>query len=239
MNIALFGGTFDPIHCGHLSAARAARDRFALDRVHFVPAGRPPHRHRERLTAYEHRYAMVALACAGEPGFCASLAESPAHRGASYSIRTVRRFRRQLAATDRLFFLAGADAFLELRSWREWRPLLGLVNFLVISRPGFPLHKVAQVIPPDLLRAGGAGQGGPALPARTGAPDSGTPGATGSDFEVREFPLRRSCAWVLTGVWEPVSATEVRRRAREGKSLAGLVPPGVADYIAKQQLYAG
>lgn len=217
MNVALFGGTFDPIHCGHLSAARAARERFALDRVYFIPAGRPPHRPGDHLTPFEHRYAMVALACAGEPAFVPSLAESPSRRGVHYSIQTVRRFRRELGAADRLFFLIGADAFLELRTWRQWRSLLDSADFVIVSRPGFLLSRVAQVLPADLLRG---------------------PLASGAGL-AEGFRLRRTTVWVLSGVWEPVSATEVRRRARSRKSLAGLVPPVVAEYIVRQQLYGG
>lgn len=215
MNVALFGGTFDPIHCGHLSAARAARERFDLHRVYFIPAGRPPHRHGDHLTAFEHRYAMLALACAGEPAFVPSLAESSARRGVHYSIETVRRFRRELGSGARLFFLIGADAFLDLRSWRHWRALLDSVNFLIVSRPGCPLERVAQVLPAELVR--GRAVSAPVL--------------------AEGFLLPRTTAWVLSGLWEPVSATEVRRRARSGKSLAGLVPPLVADYIVQQRLY--
>ena len=216
MNVALFGGTFDPIHCGHLSAGRAARERFALDRIYFIPAGHPPHRSRDRLSAFEHRYAMVALACAQERGFVPSLAEAPSRRGVQYSVHLVRRFRRQLGPADRLFFLIGADAFLELRSWHQWRALLHSADFLIVNRPGCSLARVAEVFPRDLLRR-----------RRT---------AAGPEM-VEEFCLGQTTAWVLSNVWETVSATEVRRRARHGESLPGLVPPAVAEYIGEQRLY--
>lgn len=196
MNVALFGGTFDPIHCGHLAAARAARDRFLLDRIHFIPSGRPPHR-RGQLSDFDHRYAMVALACAGEPGFIASLAEAPSGRAVNYSVHTVRRFRRMLAKGDRLFFIIGADAFLEFRTWKQWRTLLDAAEFIVVSRPGFTLDHVRRVLPSGLASE-------PSL---------------------------------LPDVAEPASATEVRRLARAGRDLRGLVPPTVAEYIFKQGLY--
>src|SRR5512140_3092794 len=148
MRIALFGGTFDPIHCGHLSAARAARDVLSLDRVYFVPAGAPPHRRRERITPYEHRYAMVTLACAGERAFVPSLAEAPSGDGVHYSIQTVRRFARQLKTGDELFFIIGADAFIELPTWHQWRALLRAANFIIVSRPGFDMKAVECVFPP-------------------------------------------------------------------------------------------
>lgn len=238
MNIALFGGTFDPIHCGHLSAARAARHHFALDQIHFIPAGRPPHRQGDEVTAFEHRYAMVALACAGEPAFVPSLAEAPSRRGPSYSITTVRKFRRQLGAADRLFFIVGVDAFLEIKTWRQWRSLLTGANFLIVSRPGFPLRRVAQVFPADLLLerravAAGSGRVNRPLPGGVNPPLR----RQGTLQPIEEFHLRGSTASVLSGVWVPVSATEVRRRARHRKDLAELVPEPVAEYIAKQHLY--
>lgn len=218
MNVALFGGTFDPIHCGHLSAARAARDSLALDRVYFIPSGHPPHRSSRGLTAFEHRYAMVALACGGEPGFFPSLAEAPSRRGPHYSIRTVRRFRKELAGAH-LYFVVGVDAFLEFRTWWRWRALLDSVNLIIVSRPGFPLERVEKVLPREMV----AGEKAAAAPASP---------------QLREIRLPRTRAIILSGVSEPVSATEVRARARQGKPLDGLVPPGVADYIAKQRLYA-
>ena len=138
MNIALFGGTFDPIHAGHLEAARAATRRFRLDKVLFVPTGNPPHKIRNHLTDYAQRYAMVALACALEPRFIPSQIESPTGDGTPrYSIDTVRAVRRRLQPNDRLYFLLGADAFLDLPHWKEFHRLLALVEFIVVSRPGF------------------------------------------------------------------------------------------------------
>ncbi len=237
MKVALFGGTFDPIHGGHLSAARAARDIFSLDRVHFVPAGRPPHRRRQPLSPFEHRYAMVALACAGEPGFVPSLVEAPAARGVHYSIRTVKRVRRTLSRSDELFFIVGADAFLEFRTWWQWRALLNAVNLIIVSRPGFDLEAVRHVIPAELIRRD-AGQAG-AVPLRGTGPEARgrwrrRPAVAGNVHEVR---LLRTTAHILAGVMQPVSATEVRGLARDGGDFSHLVPPSVADYIRKQHLY--
>ena len=108
MNIAIFGGTFDPIHAGHLAAARAAQRRFRLDRILFIPTGNPPHKIHDHLTDYAQRYAMVAVACAGEPRFIPSTIEAPTVDGSPrYSIDTVRAVRRKLRQHDRLFFLVG------------------------------------------------------------------------------------------------------------------------------------
>lgn len=133
MKIALFGGTFDPIHTAHLSIARAAASQFALDRVLFIPASRPPHKSGATRTPYEHRYRMVELACTGEPLFEASRLEAAAQN--SYSIETIERVRATLDGHE-LFFLIGSDAFAEIRTWRRWREVVASVEFLVVSRPG-------------------------------------------------------------------------------------------------------
>jgi nicotinate-nucleotide adenylyltransferase len=134
LKIALFGGTFDPIHTAHLTiASRAARD-FVLDRILFIPAARPPHKSGLTHTSYEHRYRMVELACQGEPLFEASRLEEGEHN--SYSIETIERVRSWLDAGEELYFLIGADAFAEIRTWHRWREVVASVEFIVVSRPG-------------------------------------------------------------------------------------------------------
>ncbi|MBV9085858.1 MAG: adenylyltransferase/cytidyltransferase family protein, partial [Acidobacteriaceae bacterium] len=113
MNVALFGGTFDPVHRGHLAVARAALEKFGLKKILFVAADIPPHKVRVPITEYYHRYAMLTLATAGEKAFVPSMLEAngPGATQPSYSIETVRRFRRTLNKSDHLFFLIGIDAF--------------------------------------------------------------------------------------------------------------------------------
>jgi len=132
--ICLFGGTFDPIHCAHLRVAGEAAERFHLDQILFVPAGSPPHKAAAGLTPYEDRFRMVEIACAPYPLFKASRLEEGHER--SYTVDTVRRFRQTLRPADDLLFLIGADAFDELESWKEWRELLQLIEFIVVTRPG-------------------------------------------------------------------------------------------------------
>lgn len=134
MKLAIFGGTFDPIHGGHLTIAREAARVFGLDRVVFVPAARPPHKSGGTSAGYEDRYAMVALACQGEPRFEVSRLE--AGQVKSYSIDTIQRVKAQLGPADRLFFLIGGDAFAEVRSWYRWREVIREVEFIVVARPG-------------------------------------------------------------------------------------------------------
>ena len=153
MNVGLFGGTFDPIHRGHLAVARAARRRFRLDRIYFVPAHVPPHKQKRKLAPYRHRYAMVALATAGQAAFVPSRLEEAAaparsrEARPSYSIETVRRLKRQLARRDQLYFLIGADAFGDLATWRQPQALCREVEFIVAARPGFSLARAAAARP--------------------------------------------------------------------------------------------
>src|SRR5271157_1266522 len=145
MNIGLFGGTFDPIHRGHLRVARAAAERFKLQEVWFVPAGIPPHKRRAPVTEFSHRYAMVSLALAGEKRFVPSLLEAPdcktgtKDRRPSYSIETVRRVKKMLSERDRLYFLIGMDAFRDISTWYKAEALLHECDFIVAARPGYSL----------------------------------------------------------------------------------------------------
>ena len=134
MKLAIFGGTFDPIHNAHLAIARAAADRFHLDRILFVPAARPPHKAGVTSAPYENRVRMAELACAGEPRFEVSRLEQDTPR--SYSITTIEKVRAGMEPGGELFFIIGADAFAEIRTWLRWRDVAGAVTFLVVSRPG-------------------------------------------------------------------------------------------------------
>ncbi len=137
MKIALYGGTFDPVHKGHLEVARAAADALALDRVLFVPVGRPPHRGRQPEAPYKNRLAMVELACAADPRFEASDLEAERPGGEpNYSIDTIHRVKADLTMGDRLFFVIGCDAFADIRTWHRWEEVVREVEWIVVSRPG-------------------------------------------------------------------------------------------------------
>jgi len=217
--IALFGGTFDPIHSGHIAVARAAERRFHLDRVFLIPSSRPPHKSSAELCVYEHRFAMVALACSAHPRFVPSLAEANVNGASSqifYSIDTVRRFRQQFNQPgDRLFFIMGADSFLDLHAWKDYAELLQLCNFVVANRPGFRIGALREVIPRELL----------------------APAPTKTRRDSRVIPLRDTSVYVLETVASHVSATDVRQRVERGRPIRGLVPPRVEEYITKQALY--
>ena len=126
--IGIFGGTFDPVHRGHLAVARAALRRLKLDQLYFVPAGVPPHKQRRPRASFRHRFAMLRLATASEPRFAVSRLEAS---GVHYSIDTVRRMKRALKPGDRLFFLIGIDAFSDIATWREVEALVRECEFVV------------------------------------------------------------------------------------------------------------
>jgi len=130
MRCALFGGTFDPIHDAHLTVAREAADRFELDRVLFVPAAHPPHKP-DLGADFEDRYRMAEIACAADPRFVPSRLE--ADQGTSYSVDTVEKIHQPERT---LFFIIGADAFAEIKTWHRWQDLMRLTDFIVVTRRG-------------------------------------------------------------------------------------------------------
>ena len=213
MKIAIFGGTFDPIHSGHMQAARAAAHRLRLNKVLFVPTGFPPHKTTNGLTDYHHRFAMVALACAEDSRFVPSPLESPdLHPGPHYSIDTVRRVKRSLKPGDNLYFLIGLDALIDLPHWKEFRRLLDLTDFIVVSRPGFDSREVERALPHDLLDR---------RPRKNS----------------RQLRLRRTTLHILPHVEVPVASTDLRRALQQKQDIRGLVPPMVEQYILKEGLY--
>ena len=135
MRIALYGGTFDPIHAAHLAVAEEAIRVAALDRVLLIPAADPPHKPGRAHAPYEDRLKMVELACAGRAHLQASDLER--RQGRSYSIDTILQVRASLRREEQLYFLIGADAFSEIETWYRFREVIQLVTFLVVSRPGY------------------------------------------------------------------------------------------------------
>jgi len=157
MHLCFFGGTFDPPHRGHILAARAAADRFSLDRVLLVPANIPPHKLATPVTDYAHRLNMVEIAvhAAADPRLNASDIESPALTAGrtNYSLHTIQRLRESMSATDKLFFLLGADAFKELNTWHQPAGLAKLCEFIVVSRPRYDFATALAALPAELRSA--------------------------------------------------------------------------------------
>jgi nicotinate-nucleotide adenylyltransferase len=234
MNIGLFGGTFDPIHRGHLALARAARERYKLGRVLFVPASLPPHKQSQPLSAFAHRYAMTVLATAQEKDFLPSLLEAPAEVDAgaprnkkdnnsaarpNYTIDTIQHVKQNFKKADRLFLLIGIDAFAEIAKWRQSEDLFRECEFVVASRPGYSLADVATALPS-------------ALRPRLEATQPFRKQAAHGDLMLNGVTIH-----LLDGVYQPISSTTIRQTAAAGKPLGRFVEPAVAEYIRKMGLY--
>ena len=224
MNLALFGGTFDPIHRGHVVVARAAAAKFQLKQVWFVPADIPPLKQKTPVTAYYHRYAMVSLAVAGEKDFLPSLLEAPdldhgSDRQPNYSIETVRRVKKILGKSDHLYFLIGMDAFKDIAKWYKPEELLGECDFIVAARPGYSLADVASSLPEKLR------------------PNPAVTRLFRKEKMAGPLVLPGATLHMLPETHENVSATQIRAAVDRGGALKRLVPDVVAEYIHKENLY--
>lgn len=144
------GGTFDPIHYGHLIAAEEARFVFGLSQVIFVPCGIPPHKKPYKVTSPEHRYAMTILATENNPHFIVSRVEID-RPGPSYTVDTVKIFRQQFGNRVELFFITGLDAVLEILTWKSHEELIHLCHFIAVTRPGYDASKLQKSLPAAYL----------------------------------------------------------------------------------------
>ena len=145
MRIGLFGGTFDPVHLGHLIAAEDILKACKLDKVIFIPSARPPHKNEKSVTSAKDRFNMVKLAIKPFPGFEISDFELK-KSGKSFTIDTVRYYKKNIKKTDRLYFIVGADIVEQLPTWKSWKELVKEVHFLIMTRPGFKVEKKAAKI---------------------------------------------------------------------------------------------
>ena len=201
MRIGVLGGTFDPIHHGHLIIAQEALEALELATVIFVPSGRSPHKPADAVTPGEHRYRMVELALEDDHRFTISDIE---HRrpGPSYTIDTLRELSRSLAPEDELCFLVGSDTVVELPTWKQIERFPEFCRLIAITRPGHPLEHItslAGVFPPETVEQ-----------------------------------LRRDALTIgLVGI----SATDIRLKAHQGRSIRYLVPDPVYQYIQEHHLY--
>jgi nicotinate-nucleotide adenylyltransferase len=207
--IGLLGGTFDPVHLGHLDVAHAALRLLALDRVIFIPAHVPPHRAFPNASGAD-RLAMIKLAIQGEPRFEASTTELDA-AGPSYTAVTIDRFVAGGLPAAELCFIAGADAFSTVTKWHDYPALLDRCHFAVVSRPGFPASKVRDRLPQFADRM---------VDVKDGC----------------QTPSRTSI-FLIDAPTAPVSSTDVRACISRGAPLVGLVPDVVAGYISANRLY--
>jgi nicotinate-nucleotide adenylyltransferase len=207
--VGVLGGTFDPIHCGHLDVADAALAELRLTRMFMITSNMPPHRPQPRASAY-HRFAMVAIAVLDRPDWRAADLELRLD-APSFTSRTLQCFHERGYATSELFFVTGADAFADIENWRDYPDILDRAHFVVVSRPGFAVRDMPRRLP--------------GLASRMARPPMDATGRIDPSIILidRETP--------------DVSSTAIRERVAAGESIKGLVPAGVQQHIERHGLY--
>jgi nicotinate-nucleotide adenylyltransferase len=221
MRIGFFGGSFDPPHRGHIALARLAMDRLSLDRVLFAPVGVQPLKRDRSHVSFDDRVAMTRLAIEHEPGLEISLIDAPRSNGRpNYTMDTLRALRASLAPGDQIFCLMGADSFLSISRWYSAADLLLACDFVVASRPGFDLSRLAA-----------------ALPASVSVGACDTPPPDGLVLCLRSAGRRESHLYLLPDLEELASASDIRAALEQGADPATVVDSAVAAYIREHGLY--
>lgn len=216
MKLGVYGGTFDPIHEGHLAVAARLSTRFRFDRFLWLPASVPPHKRGRAIAHPCHRVAMVALAIDGRTDWVLSTAEldcEPPH----YSVDTVARLHEAYPRARPLYFIIGADSFEDLPQWHEYLRLVESCHIIVTARPG---HRLDATHLPESVRQR-------IVDLRN----------TPADLLPEVPPGSATRIYLTADAFVDISSTRVRERARDGQPLAGFVPDSVARYIIKQELY--
>ena len=214
--VGILGGTFDPIHFGHLRLAQEAAQALKLGGVRFVPSATPPHRALPRVSA-EHRLEMVGLALRGNPLFSVDARELR-RAGPGYTVDTLSELRRELGTMAPICLLVGADAFLDLATWSRWHQLFELAHIVVAHRPGYPVDTWQHRMPQPLAREYGV---------RTMA----------QPLSVHLAPAGGIVVVPIAAL--DISSTRIRECLQTGTSPRYLLPDSVLDYIERNTLYAG
>jgi len=213
MKWGLFGGTFDPIHLGHLRCSEEILELFNLDRIILIPASKQPLKAEKSVTPFSHRKEMVRRAIEGKGSFFLSETERE-RAGKSYSVDTVSHFLENYPERPELYFIVGQDAFQDIQLWKDWKRLLSLCNFVVMTRPGYAMKGLTEVLPGDLSSE-----------FRYERDIDGYKGPGGYCIFFRRLTLL------------DISSTDIRARVQRGASIQYLVPDAVDDYIKKHSLY--
>ncbi len=220
MTLGVLGGTFDPIHNGHLAAGWRAQAALGLAQVLVVPSRIPPHR--STGASPQDRLAMASLAAAQQRGWTASDIELK-REGLSYTFDTLTALRATL--TQQFFFIIGADAFAEIATWSRYPAVLDLAHFAVVARPGITLDSLQKRLP-DLAE-------------RMTTPDLFTPPTYAKASAGKQSSSVRPAIILIQAETPDLSSTTIRRRVRAGESISELVPASVASYISTHHLYVG
>ena len=213
--VGFFGGTFDPVHLGHLVPAVRAFEAFRFDALVFIPAAQPPHKLGEPMTPFSHRFAMLALATQAYDRFLVSPIEAE-RAGPTYTVDTLRLLSGRFAA-EQVFFLMGSDSFSEIGTWSRWEELVDLAHLVVLHRDTAWGEELTAKVPAILRRR-----------MRTVEPSVGVDDPEGASHSI----------YLLAHDPFPISATQLRERLRLGQTIHELVPPEVHRYIVKHRLYS-
>ncbi len=223
MRIGVMGGTFDPIHLGHLRAAEEIYWAFELDRIIFVPAARPPHKEEEIEAAALDRYEMVSLATVYTPYFSVSPIELN-RPGRSYSVETLREFRKLYGEEATIHFIMGVDAFLDIATWKEAKELLSLAQVIVTARPGWRLDEVERSMTQEQQ-------------ILLGNPRFKYLKISEITSQISRQRHEPRLVLLVEVVSLDISSSEIRQLVKEGRSIRYLVPDTVAAYMSKNRLY--
>lgn len=212
MRLGILGGTFDPIHFGHLRLAEEMCEEMELEKIYLIPGALPPHKRKQPVTPFSDRLAMTALAAEDSPSLEAFDLEGR-RQGMSYSIETLKEFHQLFKPDLELFFLIGADAFLEIKTWKEFESLFDHSNFVVMKRPGFPVKELESFV----LSLG--------VGLRPGEGKNTFISPSGKLLIYKE------------AAFMDISSTSIRGMMIQGRSIRFLVPESVRSYILKKGLY--
>lgn len=213
MRWGLLGGTFDPIHCGHLRGAEEMLEIFNLNRIVFVPSSRPPHKLEAEITSFNHREQMICLAIEDNVNFSFSEVEK-LRSGKSYSVETVEYILNKYMEDLELYFIVGQDAFQAVTTWKDWERLLLMCNFAVMTRPGYDDRGLTETLPKEF--------------AEKFIYDKKIDGFTG--------PTGHTIYFRHTSFLD-ISSSRMREMVKSGKSIKYLTTDKVRQYIVKNSLY--
>jgi len=212
LRLGILGGTFDPIHLGHLRVAEEMGEEMELEKVYLIPGALPPHKDRKPVTPFHHRLAMTQMAVQDSP-VLQTLDLEGRRQGFSYTIETLKEIHQLHTSSLELFFIIGMDAFLEIRTWKDYKKLFDYANFVVIQRPGFPSKELESFV----LSLG--------VGFKKSSQNSNFVTPSGNTLIYREATLM------------DISSTNIRKMLATGKSIRFLVPESVRSYIMEKGLY--
>lgn len=222
MAVGLMGGTFDPIHKGHLITAESIKKAFKLDIIYFIPTFLSPHKEGGDIISAINRYVMVVLATLDQEGFIASPIELM-RKKKSYTIDTIEQFKSELPSDEQIFFITGIDSFLAIKTWKQWQKLLNISHFIINSRYGYSFDGLNNYLPASL---------------RERIIDLRGNKKIDSFLLIKKQSLRDNyLIFLIDTPPVAISATAIREMSKKGQDFENMLPLLVAKYIKKHRLY--